>query len=341
MRTRILTLIMVLLAAFTASVQAQDVIISSSQSYTIANAASPSNGTVDKYRWFRNNVLIEGATGATYTIPVGTALGTYKYVRQAHAKDCDMWVSSNVFTVQVLACHAPGATATMQNFFPCTAAANSTWTLTDARADAGGQSYKVRLMEDGRYWMVEDLKYPLAACNKTTFAGAKAVGSIGARVPGFYGDCRNNTQAGAGYLYDWMFAMQHKDAYYTSSWNPNCTGNGSSNALCRGICPAGWHLPTGNPTTGEFTLLNKAANGGKTNTDAGLRSSWGGVYGGYSGSTGTLNHQGSSARYWSSSFYSAGAAYHLYFYSTGVNPATLDGYDYKYNGFSVRCVRNY
>ena len=101
---------MVLLTAFTASVQAQvDVTICNNAPYTIANAASPSNGEVDKYRWFKDNEwIVEGPGYTSYTIPSGTTAGTYKYVRQAHAQACDMWVSSNVFTVQVIAGTTPG-----------------------------------------------------------------------------------------------------------------------------------------------------------------------------------------------------------------------------------------
>ena len=338
MRTRILILTIVLLTAFTTLVRAQDVVISSSQSYTIANAASPSNGTVDKYRWFKDNVLIDGAKSATYTIPAGTALGTYKYVRQAHAKDCDMWVSSNVFTVQVITCHAPGTMATMQNFFPCSnPATNSTWNLTDTRNNV---TYKVRLLADGRYWMVDDLKYP-TACNKTTFSGSTATGSAGKNgISGFIGDCHNikngSTPAARGYLYDWMGAMQDTLLYYGSTSNPNC---GTS---CQGICPEGWHVPTGNPSTGEFTLLNKAVNNGSSTSDAGLinTSTFSAVYGGYSHNTGSLYAQGSGATYWSSSYINTYDAYHLYFYSTSVSPSFKSNGG-KSNGYSLRCIRNY
>ena len=343
MRTRISVLTIVLLTAFTAAVQAQDVVISNTKSYTIINAASPSNGEVDKYRWFRNNELIS-ETGSEHTILAGSiALGTYKYVRQAHAKACDMWVSSNVFTVQVATCHSPGVTATMQGFTPCTdAAVNSTWNLTDTRNNV---TYKVRLLADGRYWMVDDLKYPTACGTRTTVSGFTTSQStaLGANVAGFFGNCTSatntSTPAGRGYLYDWMFVMQNPEARYNSSWDPGCTNNPGTKAACRGICPEGWHVPTGNQTTGEFTLLNKAVNSGSTTNPSGLlnTSTFNGVYGGnaYSGS---LYNQGSLAYYWSSSYYSDLGAYHLYFTSTSVYPSYNDSKNY---GYSLRCIRNY
>ncbi len=246
--------------------------------------------------------------------------------------------TSGTAAVTVITCHAPGVTATMQNFNPCSnAATNSTWNLTDTRNSV---TYKVRLLADGRYWMVDDLKYP-TACNKTSFSGARSTGSLGAKVSGFYGDCRNNTQSGAGYLYDWMFVMQNADAYYGGSWDPGCTANPGTKAACRGICPEGWHVPTGNSSTGEFTLLNNAVNGGLTGSPSGLlnTSTFNAVYGGYSGPFGALGHQGFYAYYWSSSYDNTLNAYTLYFYSTYVNPSNAN-YN-KLDGRPLRCIRNY
>ena len=507
MKTRIVVLIIVLLAAFTVAVQAQDVTICNDRDFTIRSLTPASNGAVGGYRWYENNALVSTThtSNTSYTIKAGQTAGTYQYVRQAYATDCKLWQSGNSFTVRVVAgttpgvpsatgtarcgsgavtctatapsggsitwwtaatggtqitfprsisspttfyaqahsgangtgcvsasrravlaavnpnpvvslsaaptsvssgsastltatvssgstspmtytwtktggssstgtankwstgaltanasytvtvrntngctgtsgaaavtvitCHAPGVTATMQNFNPCSGAAtNSTWNLTDTRNNV---TYKVRLLADGRYWMVDDLKYP-TACNKTNFSGAQAKGTLGAKVSGFYGDCRSNTQSNAGYLYDWMFAMQHADAYYGSSWNPGCTANPGTKAECRGICPEGWHVPTGNGSTGEFTLLNNAVNGGSGSSPSGLlnTSTFNAVYGGSSYYDGTLSNQGSYAYYWSSSYYATTNAYTLYFNSTNVAPSY---YNLKRNGFSIRCIRN-
>ncbi len=237
----------------------------------------------------------------------------------------------------------PGANATMQEFIPYSYTTNSTWVLTDARPNAGGQTYTVRYLADGRFWMVDDLKYPAACKNKTSFSGAESKGSPGAKVPGFYGDCTNvtnsDTPAARGYLYDWMFVMQHAEAYDGSSWNPGCINNPSAKAVCRGICPEGWHVPTGNESAGEFTRLNDAVNGGSMNGDAGLMNTntFNGVCGGlaYSGS---LYDQGSVAYYWSSSYANTYYTYYLYFAGAYVNPSIVNR---KANGYTLRCVRNY
>ncbi len=105
MRTKVLILITVLLVSCVAYAQTADVTICNNASYTIPSISGASAG-VDNYRWFENNKIIPGATGpayTTYTIDAnGKPPGTYTYVRQAHAADCDLWQSSNVFTVEVL-----------------------------------------------------------------------------------------------------------------------------------------------------------------------------------------------------------------------------------------------
>ena len=101
------------------------------------------------------------------------------------------------------------------------------------------------------------------------------------------------------------------------------------------ICPAGWHLPTGN-TTGEYYALNTALNAGATDSTAsnGLRSYPNNfVYSGYVHSSLFVNRSYSGS-YWSSSAYDSGSAYNLGL--DNVNPGT--SYYPKYGGRTVRCV---
>ncbi len=234
--------------------------------FTINSTAAATAGS--EYRWLENGSVISGATSANYTIPSNKTPGVYTYIRQSKSGSCSDWQGSNAYTVSVG--HKPGDKATMQNFFPCNYTTNSTWVLTDARADAGGQTYTVRYLADGRFWMVDDLKYPTACGTRTSISGFTSSQStaLGANVAGFFGNCTNatntSTPAGRGYLYDWMFVMQNPEARYGGSWDPGCTNNPGTKAACRGICPEGWHVPTGNGSTGEFTLLNKAVNSGST-----------------------------------------------------------------------------
>ena len=102
------------------------------------------------------------------------------------------------------------------------------------------------------------------------------------------------------------------------------------------ICPANWRLPTGQATTGDFTLLNNAVNSASTTTDAGLRSEWLAQRSGYWYSG--FSYQGSYGYYWSSTQGSATSGRNLLFSSSGVNPSNTSGS--KYFGFAVRCVAN-
>jgi uncharacterized protein (TIGR02145 family)/prepilin-type N-terminal cleavage/methylation domain-containing protein len=136
-----------------------------------------------------------------------------------------------------------------------------------------------------------------------------------------------------GYLYNWCAAMgaQNGGPKPNTSACANATTPAPNTTIS--ICPANWRLPTGQATTGDFTLLNNAVNSGLTNTDAGLRSEWlaqrsGGWYSGFSG-------RGSYGYYWSSAQYSAANGRYLNFSSSSVYPSS---YDYKIYGFAVRCV---
>ena len=99
------------------------------------------------------------------------------------------------------------------------------------------------------------------------------------------------------------------------------------------ICPAGWRLPTGEPTTGEFTALNNAINAGSTTSPTGLETN--GLFQRSGSWSNSFYFQGSGGIYWSSSQYSSNGARGLIFDSTYVLPAN---YSYKRDGFAVRCV---
>jgi len=103
-------------------------------------------------------------------------------------------------------------------------------------------------------------------------------------------------------------------------------------------CPDGWRVPT----LQDFIDLDRALGGtGNTQTNTVHRDSylnaWGGAYGGYCYSDGSLYFQGSNAGYWSQSEYYSLNGYHLSFNSGGnVNPQS---YSTKSTGQPLRCVR--
>jgi uncharacterized protein (TIGR02145 family) len=294
-----------------------------------------------------------GATGLDWTGSVSgtgtsktTATTAGNYTAQVRAYYTASGITcysgwSTAATGVVAACNEPGSTVTFTAFDPCTdAPVLSTWRLADLRESSNPQTYTVRLMHDGHYWMVQDLKFG-DKCNKTTFAGSTSnqTGKITTLSGTWYGDCRNNTQSGAGYLYDWAGAIQQAGAYYSGS-NVGCSGTGTAANACQGICPEGWHIPTGN-TNGEYQALHTAIGGCSEYNDNcwDASSTWEGVYGGLCRNTGTLGYQGSYAYYWTCTRNSTVVAYCVSFDPTSIYPGTSTSS--KHYGSSVRCVRNY
>jgi uncharacterized protein (TIGR02145 family) len=251
-------------------------------------------------------------------------------------------------------CTAPGHTVNFTAFNPCEGAAIGTvWYLTDTReaastlTEARARTYKVKKMQDGRIWMVQDMKFG-DKCGKLTFSGSNGrnqTGNLSSVFTGYYGDCTAatniNTPPTRGYLYDWAAVVNASGAYYSGTYT-GCSGTSTAANACQGICPVGWHVPTGN-TDGEFyDLHTNYGRGCVTNNDncwdAG--SDWEGLLGGGCWSDGGLNVQGIDGGYWSSTFYTNTNAYELVYRQSATYPGTYN-VNYKSFGIGVRCVRNY
>jgi len=147
-------------------------------------------------------------------------------------------------------------------------------------------------------------------CNKTGFAG----GSSGS----YLADGRSNPDY-KGHLFSWAAVIRFQDQ----------------------LCPAPWRVPT----VQDFINLDLALGGDGTNkmytpqyvTDNYINR-WGGAFGGYCGSDGTLLNQGSWAFYRSAAEYNATNARVLYFGTNGdIRPQSSGA---KINGFTLRCVRD-
>ncbi len=207
-------------------------------------------------------------------------------------------------------------------------------------------TYWVQKLADGKCWMLTNLAYAGGGTN--TYGDVKSLSNGPTFSEPTYTIARYYIQASGsnvtteptapststtgagqyGYLYNWCAAMGGQ----ATAACANTTTPAPNQSVS--ICPAGWRLPTGNHTTGEFTLLNNAINGGSTSTDAGLRSNWLFQYGGlwyYGFEIGGINGE-----YWSSSQISASSAYSLIFTAVGGGPSP----DEKTWGFSVRCLAN-
>ena len=122
--------------------------------------------------------------------------------------------------------------------------------------------------------------------------------------------------------------------YCAASAGSYCYGNGASEGTSSGnatedICPKGWRMPTGD-TSGEYqALYNNASYNTYANYRSALRLPLSGVFG-----YGSAGRQGGYGVFWSSTRRSNGM-FDLYLFTSDVYPS---GDDYRYHGYSVRCV---
>ena len=150
-----------------------------------------------------------------------------------------------------------------------------------------------------------------------------------------------------GRLYTWAAAMDS-----VGRWSTNGKGCGyettcSPTYPVRGICPAGWHLPTQPEWETLFAAVGgKSTAGEKLKSASGWSSSGNGTDD-YSFAAlpadsrndgGSYLYKGYFAKFWSSSEVSGGTSYNISLSYSDVK-ACLDK-DYKINGFSVRCVKD-
>ena len=145
-----------------------------------------------------------------------------------------------------------------------------------------------------------------------------------------------------GNYYNWYSATAGHGKY-GSSYGSSFTAPGD-------ICPAGWHLPTGKATTGEFAFLDIALGGagsesssGTTPTGIEMSKAWrtypnNFIYTGYVRES-SIPGVSSDGYYWSASGYDNNNAYLLNFTRSFVNPATNND-SIKHRGKIVRCVVN-
>ncbi|MCL2038285.1 fibrobacter succinogenes major paralogous domain-containing protein, partial [Candidatus Saccharibacteria bacterium] len=143
-----------------------------------------------------------------------------------------------------------------------------------------------------------------------------------------------STRAQFGYLYNWCTAMagQSVACQITAATQPNQSVN-PGNGTTYNICPAGWRLPTGEATTGEFALLISAldwTSGAPTPLFTNGLYMFAGTFG-----NGSFSGQGSLGGYWSSTISIPVNGFRLALTSTLVGSSTMANKGY---GYSVRCV---
>ena len=251
----------------------------------------------------------------------------------------------------------------LQNWSGCSSLAEGAVTaLTDER-DA--DTYAVAKLADGKCWMIENLRLDDSAelSSTNTHNPSLPLTNVYSENPTTSNHLSPTTdptqtawcETKSSACIDQSMLATNNTTLYTNNtsssysassdvysygnyynWYSATAGNGkysTSGTVSGDICPAGWHLPTGD-TTGEFYALNTVINSGASNTSAGLRAYPANfVYSGYVG--GIITRRNFDGCYWSASGYGSSNAHNMSFYSTSVYPASLNS---KWIGKMVRCL---
>ena len=196
-------------------------------------------------------------------------------------------------------------------------------TLTDSR---DGKTYKTVTIGT-QIWMAENLNY-------------KSTNSY------CYKDSVEYC-AKYGRLYTWTAAMDS-----VGTWSANGKGCGDGKVCSptypvRGICPAGWHLPskaefetliTAVGGIGTAGMMLKSTSGWNSNGNGTDAYAFSALPAGYRDDYGYYINEGYYADFWSSTEYNSGSAYRMY-----LCYRYDDGYldlIYKVDAFSVRCLKD-
>ena len=221
--------------------------------------------------------------------------------------------------------------------------------LKDTRDD---NTYAVRKMKDGKCWMAQNLRLGGTSAMTLTPADSNVTSNytLPASTNSFSTSASNNTaQINTTHNNIWINGTtvntsgiptnqtQYVGVYY--NWQAATAGSGTSSTgsyerVTQSVCPKGWRLPNGGAidtiaVNGEFQQLYDAYGSASTfirGTSATLSGYW---YGS------SVSNQGSVGSWWSRIAYSTTYGYALHFDSSSVNPQYGN---YKFNGFSVRCV---
>jgi uncharacterized protein (TIGR02145 family) len=245
------------------------------------------------YQWRKNGANVtdgSGATSATYT--TGAVSSNATYTVMVDNTGCSVTSTDALITALAESVTAPNSIVNFTAFVPCSTAPTGTvWYLTDTRETSNNQTYKVKKMADGHIWMVQDLKFgDKCSTSSTTAPSYDVTGQVTSLQDTYYGTCINSAYneelANYGYYYSWPAAINQSGAWYGSTITVGCSGtlSGTSNprpGYCRGVCPQGWHVPTGG-LDGEFAALHSAQVGCTTANDScwNISSAWEGNYGG-------------------------------------------------------------
>lgn len=130
-----------------------------------------------------------------------------------------------------------GTYPSMQNWkAPQNALLGSTCLLQDDRDD---KVYRVKLMADGNWWMIQDLAYGNTSGEGQFYANTDKRTPLDFIGTGLYGVSMLSTKATGGHLYNRYAAIQLPQG--TPEDNANKVALNTE--FIQSLCPTGWHLP--------------------------------------------------------------------------------------------------
>lgn len=222
-------------------------------------------------------------------------------------------------------------------------------TVTDTRGGTE-RTYRIAKLADNNCWMLDNLKLGSTSGSITltpsdsnvssnfTLPQVTTSGATEYDTPRAYGPVPGDTGSGAtnyGYLYNWSAATAGETRTSITSGNAP-----------HSICAAGWRLPTGGSSSGDFGQLDQAFGGTGTSALSGEPNiaQWqpsGAFSGTYSGGwSGGFYGQGGWGYLWSASAYPgwSDGAFGAVFDPAVVGPG--DDGNVRGSGFGVRCLLN-
>ncbi len=196
-----------------------------------------------------------------------------------------------------------------------------------------GKVYWVGKLTDNNCWMTQNLDLDLSTSKTFTPADTNIPSNwppststtTGSSFSGYGIDTGKSHDPGNVYYENTSGADQHYHVGNYYQWSAATAGYTGTSESTQSICPKGWHLPS----RSEFG--NLTANG--LNYDNFANAPYYLLRGGYLASS-SLTNAGSYGFYWSSTPNGSNRAHYLYFGSGYV----VTDYDYRSDGYSVRCV---
>ncbi len=220
------------------------------------------NGTGSTFKWFRKKQLadftfsIEEITSGITNIPYPDYYRTELVLLGEELNDaCEVYCIASItapdghqdrlesdyatFMTMGDEVKPAGTYPSMQNWkAPQNVPLGSTCLLQDDRDD---KVYRVKLMADDNWWMIQDLAYGEASTTAVFEASCTNRESTNLIGTGLYGVCMKpeSRKATSGYLYNRYAAIQLPQG--TTEDHQNRVALNTE--FIQGLCPQGWHLP--------------------------------------------------------------------------------------------------